>query len=188
MQVIGIDPGSRKTGWGIVADESGSLRLLDCGIIRAESVAKATFSERLAYIYNEICSRLSGMKLDCAAIEQVFTACNPQTALKLGQARGVAVAACAAYGLPIHDYEPNLVKKSLVGAGRAEKEQVAFMVGRLLNIREVKLPLDTTDALAVAICHLGQARYQAFASRIGQQGPGSRIPYAGNRGIQPPRG
>lgn len=179
MLVIGIDPGSRKTGWGIVADERGALRLVDCGIIRAESQAKATFSERLAYIYNELCARLEGIPLNCAAIEQVFTACNPQTALKLGQARGVAVAACAAHGLAIHDYEPNLVKKSLVGAGRAEKEQVAFMVRRLLNIRDEKLPLDTTDALAVAICHLSQARYLAFASKVSQQGSGTRIPYAG---------
>lgn len=177
MQVIGIDPGSRKTGWGIVADISGTLHLVDCGIIRAESIPEATFSERLAYIYNELCARLDRVALDGAAIEQVFTACNPQAALKLGQARGVAVAACAASGLAIYDYEPNLVKKSLVGAGRAEKEQVAFMVRRLLNIQEKKLPLDTTDALAVAICHLSQARYLAFAHRMDQQGQSFRVPF-----------
>ncbi len=139
------------------------------------SVAAATFSERLAYIYNELYARLEGVALNAAAIEQVFTACNPQTALKLGQARGVAVAACAAFGLPVYDYEPNLVKKSLVGAGRAEKEQVAFMVRRLLNIREGKLALDTTDALAVAICHLSQARYQALTSRVSLPQRGSGI-------------
>jgi len=94
-----------------------------------------------------------------AAVEQIFTAQNVASALKLGQARGVAVAACAAKDLPVSDYEPTLVKKSLVGTGRAEKDQVAFMVRRMLNMREGKLALDTTDALAVAICHLTMRRF-----------------------------
>lgn len=169
MTVIGIDPGSQRTGWGLVNEESGCLRLLDCGIVRAAGLksGEATFSERLAFIYHELCMVLKRCRVDAAAIEQVFTAQNPQTALKLGQARGVAVAACASFGLDIFDYEPTIVKKSLVGSGRAEKEQVAFMVKRLLNVREAVWPLDTTDALAVAICHLSRARFNALVRKAG---------------------
>lgn len=169
MIVIGIDPGSQRTGWGIIAEESGCLRLVDCGIVRAASLraGEATFSERLAFIYHELCLPLKRTRVDAAAIEQVFTAQNAQTALKLGQARGVAVAACASFGLDIFDYEPTLVKKSLVGTGRADKEQVAFMVCRLLNSRSATWALDTTDALAVAICHLSQARFAALTRKAG---------------------
>ena len=159
VDVIGIDPGSRRTGWGIVRERSGVLELVDCGIIRTTSGAseESGFSARLGQIYTSICAVLSSHLPDCAAIEQVFTAQNVASAIKLGQARGVAVAACAAYNLEVFDYAPTLVKKSLVGAGRAEKEQVALMVGTMLNMRE-KWPLDTTDALAIAICHLSQRR------------------------------
>ena len=164
VSVIGIDPGSRHTGWGVVSEISGVLRLTDCGVVHTVDAAR-TFSDRLARIYREISGVLERLNPDAAAIEQVFTAKNAATALKLGQARGVAVAACAAHNLPIHDYEPTLVKKSLVGTGRAEKQQVNFMVRRLLNVREAALPLDASDALAVAICHLTMRRFIALASR-----------------------
>lgn len=166
MRILGIDPGSQRTGWGIVEEKSGRLALVACGIINAAAQRrkKESFSGRLAFIYRELCQPLDSHKPNAAAIEQVFTAQNAQSALKLGQARGVAVAACAARGLAIFDYEPTLVKKALVGTGRAEKEQVAFMVKRLLNIRDAAWPLDTTDALGVAICHLSQARFAALTS------------------------
>lgn len=157
MVVLGIDPGSQRTGWGIVRDGSNRLTLVACGIVRTSSAEKS-FSARLAQIYRAINATLAEHRPDAAAIEQVFTARNPQSALKLGQARGVAVAACASFGLDIFDYEPTLVKKAVVGAGRAEKEQVAFMVRKLLNMGDEHLPIDTTDALAVAICHLNHAR------------------------------
>lgn len=164
VTVIGIDPGSQRTGWGVVCETSGVLRLVDCGVVRTAS-ANGEFSDRLARIYHELTRVLTRCKPVEAAIEQVFTAKNAASALKLGQARGVAVAACAACGLSISDYEPTLVKKSLVGTGRAEKEQVAFMVRRLLNVREAHWALDTSDALAVAVCHLTMRRFAAFAKR-----------------------
>lgn len=164
VTVIGIDPGSQRTGWGVVREVSGVLRLVDCGVVRTASAGKE-FSARLARIYHELAKVLGRCKPDEAAIEQVFTAQNAASALKLGQARGVAVAACAAYGLGISDYEPTLVKKSLVGTGRAEKEQVAFMVKRLLNVREADWALDTSDALAVAVCHLTMRRFAALTAR-----------------------
>ena len=156
--VLGVDPGSQRTGWGIIAEQSGVLRLVDCGIIRTTSSGEKEFSQRLA----DVVGRYRPQE---AAIEQVFTAKNAASALKLGQARGVAVAACAAHRVPVSDYEPTLVKKSVVGTGRAEKEQVAFMVRRLLNVRGEGWALDTTDALAVAICHLTMRRLKLLARR-----------------------
>ncbi|MBO4300242.1 MAG: crossover junction endodeoxyribonuclease RuvC [Desulfovibrio sp.] len=158
VTVIGIDPGSQRTGWGVVREVSGTLQLVDCGIIRTTS-AGDIFSQRLSYIYHELVSILQRLNPDEAAVEQVFTAKNAATALKLGQARGVVIAALASHGLAISDYEPTLVKKSLVGTGRAEKSQVAFMVQRLLNVRQQHWPLDTTDALGLAICHLTMRRF-----------------------------
>lgn len=164
VTVIGIDPGSQRTGWGVVSEASGVLRLVDCGVVRTAGAGKE-FSDRLARIYHDLAAVLARCKPDEAAIEQIFTAKNAASALKLGQARGVAVAACAALGIRISDYEPTLVKKSLVGTGRAEKEQVAFMVRRLLNIKEARWALDTSDALAVAVCHLSMRRFAALAAR-----------------------
>lgn len=164
VTVIGIDPGSQRTGWGVVREVSGVLQLVDCGIVRTASAGKA-FSDRLARIYHELTAVMSRFRPDEAAIEQVFTAKNAASALKLGQARGVAVAACAAHGVRISDYEPTLVKKSLVGTGRAEKEQVAFMVKRLLNVKEASWALDVSDALAVSVCHLSMRRFAALAAR-----------------------
>ena len=164
VTVMGIDPGSQRTGWGVVRETSGVLQLVDCGVVRTASAGKA-FSDRLACIYHELSTVLARVKPDEAAIEQVFTAQNAASALKLGQARGVAVAACAAHGLSISDYEPTLVKKSLVGTGRAEKEQVAFMVQRLLNVKNANWSLDTSDALAVAVCHLTMRRFAALTGK-----------------------
>lgn len=181
ITVIGIDPGSQVTGWGIVRETSGVLHLVDCGAVRTTSLRvhslggvggaggaskgePADFSARLAHIYRELAQIVARHTPDEAAIEQVFTAKNAATALKLGQARGVAVAACAACHISVSDYPPTLVKKTLVGVGRAEKSQVAFMVGRLLNTK-AEWPLDTSDALAVAICHLTLRRYAALLAK-----------------------
>lgn len=165
LTVIGIDPGSQRTGWGIIREVSGVLTLVDCGIIRTASGGTDAFSTRLARIFSDLATIIQRHAPAEAAIEQVFTAQNAASALKLGQARGVAVAACAACGVPVSDYAPTLVKKALVGTGRAEKEQVAFMVRRLLNVRGEGWALDTSDALAVGICHLTMRRFAALAKR-----------------------
>ena len=166
VTVIGIDPGSRLMGWGIVSDRSGVLRLEGCGVIRGAQGADKSFSARLAHIYAELNEVIRQYKPAEAAIEQVFTAHNAATALKLGQARGVAVAACAAYGIGVSDYPPTLVKKTLVGTGSAAKEQVSFMIRRLLNLRDEqwdpRWTLDTSDALGIAICHLTMRRFAAL--------------------------
>ncbi len=160
--VIGIDPGSVRTGWGVVRQESGGFRLVDCGIILTKAGAGgAEFSARLARIYRELVECLRRTRPQEAAIEQVFQYKNAASALKLGQARGVAVAACASLAIPVSDLAPTLVKQTVVGTGRAEKEQVAFMVKRMLGLGHEELPLDTTDALGIAITHLVQRRFKA---------------------------
>ncbi len=157
VRIIGIDPGSRITGWGIVQEVSGVLQLIDCGAVRAVHKKDTPFAVRLAHIYTELSAIIVKHSPEEGAIEQIFTAKNPSSALKLGQARGVAVAACAAHALPVLDYTPTLVKNTLVGTGRADKSQVSFMVQRLLNVKADWLA-DTSDALAVAICHLTMRR------------------------------
>ncbi len=162
VTVIGIDPGSQVTGWGVVRERSGVLELVACGDIRAKG---EDFPERLACIYHALCKVLEKWKPEEAAVEQVFTSKNVSSALKLGQARGVVIAACAAHALPVQGYAPTLVKKSLVGNGRAEKSQVAFMVGQILGYSTDNWVPDTTDALGIAICHLTMRRYQRLTER-----------------------
>ncbi len=167
MKIIGIDPGSSLTGWGIIEEISGCLSLVDCGVIRTRSLSKQNnFASRLGLIFQELNAIISYYSPTEAAIEQAFTAKNAATALKLGQARGVAVAACALHHLEIFDYEPTVVKKALVGTGRADKEQVAFMVGKILNIKTENYKLDTTDALGIAVCHSTMRKYRLLENAV----------------------
>jgi crossover junction endodeoxyribonuclease RuvC len=153
VTIIGIDPGSRNTGWGVVREVSGVLQLVDCGVIRPP--LDGEFASRLGVIFKEMHRVLGRLKPDAA------------TALKLGQARGAAIAACAAYDLPVRDYEPTVIKKSLVGVGRADKEQVSFMVGRVLGVKP-DWAVDTGDALAAAICHLTHRRFERLVRLSGR--------------------
>ena len=153
--VLGLDPGSRVTGYGFVRERSGVLVLEAAGVVRTGS--ETDFSRRLGIIYTAVAELIGRYGPVEAAVENVFVSKNPGTALKLGQARGAALAACSVAGLPVFSYEPTLIKQSLVGTGRAEKSQVAFMVGRVLACRET-FAVDATDALAAAVCHLNQRR------------------------------
>ncbi len=158
--VLGLDPGTRCTGYGLVAETSGVAKLVAAGTIRPP--AKAPMSERLGRIYSSLASLIEEYAPHEAAIEEVFTAKNAASALKLGQARGAAMAACAVAGLPVTGYEPTKIKKSLVGAGRAEKSQVAFMVGQVLGVKP-DWATDASDALAAAVCHLNARRFARLA-------------------------
>ena len=157
VSVLGIDPGSNVTGWGIVRESSGRLELVANGVLRVKG---SSFPERLSFIYHGLHDIIEEFHPEEAGVEQVFTAKNVMSAIKLAQARGAAIAACASFRLPVQDYEPTLVKKTLAGTGRAEKEQVAYMVARLLGKTHIDGPLDTTDALAIAVCHLTLRRFR----------------------------
>ncbi|WP_231038862.1 crossover junction endodeoxyribonuclease RuvC [Nitratidesulfovibrio oxamicus] len=162
VTVIGIDPGSQCTGWGVVREVSGVLTLVDCGAIRPKG---DDFAARLGHLFRELHALVGRYAPDEAAIENVHAARNVATALKLGQARGVAVAACAAHGVVVADYQPTEIKKALVGTGGADKEQVSFMVARVLGAKG-GWGLDTGDALAAAVCHLNARRLSRLA-RLG---------------------
>jgi crossover junction endodeoxyribonuclease RuvC len=154
-RVLGIDPGSIRTGWGVVDRKGSSARGVAAGVIRVPE--KAPLAERLAAVHRGICRVIEEYKPDAVAIEDIFFARFPQAALMLGHARGVALLAAAQAGLSVSAYPPAVVKRAVVGSGRAEKQQVALIVGALLGLRE--LPgIDATDALAVAITHINVSR------------------------------
>jgi len=150
MRILGIDPGSRATGYGLILFEGNRLLHIDNGVIRPPE--KFDLARRLLHIDQELAQVISRYTPECAAVEQVFVAHNAQSALKLGQARGVALLAAAKAGLEVAEYTPMQVKSAVVGYGRAGKSQVQQMVRALLNLPEIAQE-DASDALAVAICH-----------------------------------
>ena len=155
LLILGLDPGSRCTGYGLVLERSGILTLVGTGTIRPKG--SHDLSRRLGEIFQGVSEVIRKYRPLAAAVEDIFVARNTASALKLGQARGAALTACAQHGLPVHPYEPTLIKKSLVGVGRAGKEQVAFMVGQVLGVKP-DWGRDSSDALGAAICHLNQQR------------------------------
>lgn len=159
--VLGIDPGSRYTGWGIVRANGNELRHVSHGVIKLGNKA---MDLRLREIYIGVSDLISQNEIDRFAIETSFVSDNPQTAIKLGQARGVAIAAAAVNELPVAEYAPREIKQATVGSGRATKEQIQYMVKVLLSLKDVP-DSDSADALAVAICDLHAKRYQSSIDR-----------------------
>jgi crossover junction endodeoxyribonuclease RuvC len=156
MRVLGIDCGGEYTGYGVVEmDSRGGLVCLACGAIRLSP--REPLARRLSRIYLGLGDLLLAHHPDEVAIEEVFYALNVKSALKLGQVRGVAMLAAASAGLEVAEYSPLTIKSSVVGYGRAEKQQVQHMVTRLLNLPAPPEPMDASDALAIAICHLHTA-------------------------------
>ena len=156
MRVLGIDCGTEYTGYGVVKlHEDGKLQCLDCGAIKLSS--RDSMASRLATIFNRLSALIAEHQPTQVAIEDVFYALNVKSALKLGQARGVAMLAAASHGLPVSEYAPLSIKSAVVGYGKAEKEQVQLMVARLLRLQEIPQPADAADALAIAICDLHTA-------------------------------
>lgn len=153
MRVLGIDCGGEYTGYGVVEMNSrGGLVCLACGAIRLSP--REPLARRLSRIYSALGDLVLTHHPDEVAIEDVFYALNVKSALKLGQVRGVAMLAAASAGLDVAEYSPLTIKSSVVGYGRAEKQQVQHMVTRLLNLPSPPEPMDASDALAIAICHL----------------------------------
>ena len=150
MKILGIDPGSRVTGYGLVEHHGNSTRYLDSGCIRLPD--KWKLADKLLQISNELGALIENKRPDCASIEQIFFAHNARSALILGHVRGVILLKMAETGLPIHEYPPLQVKQAVVGVGRATKDQVIHMVQILLNRRQ-DFKEDEADALASAITH-----------------------------------
>lgn len=167
MRVLGIDPGSRFTGYGVVEERAGQLRHLGHGVIHADE--SAPLERRLTQIFAELTLALGLYAPDVVAVEGLFTFKNARSALVLGHARGVALLCAAQKGLAVHEYPPARVKRS-VGAGGADgKGAVARMVEAFLKLPALK-PADASDALAVAICHLNHARVGAGLSSASGRG------------------
>ncbi len=160
MRVLGIDPGSRRTGWGIVDLEGARLQRVRSGVIRA---SQPSLVEKLAHIHDAISEIIAESTPDEVALEAVFSHRNPRSAILLGHARGAALAACGGAGLQAAEYAPTRVKLAVSGYGHADKAQVQHMVRRLLNLDALPVP-DEADALAVSICHSLSVRLSARAT------------------------
>ena len=149
MRILGIDPGSVKTGYGVIDVEGRHIKCVDYGIIK---LGTAPFNDRLRTIFTDIQSLIEELQPDQVAIESVFVSRGLQSALKLGHARGAAICAAITLDIAVAEYAPKQIKQAVVGKGGAAKQQVQYMVGMLLNIKK-PIQEDAADALAVAICH-----------------------------------
>lgn len=150
IRILGIDPGLRRTGWGVVACEGNRLMFVACGTV--ETNDKLSLAERLVSIHDGLTRIVDEFRPDEAAVEQTFVNRDGASTLKLGQARGIALLVPAKAGVMVAEYAPNLVKKTVVGAGHAEKAQIGVMIGILLPKADPQSP-DAADALAIAITH-----------------------------------
>jgi crossover junction endodeoxyribonuclease RuvC len=155
VRIFGIDPGSNRTGYGCVERIDGRHALVICGSLAGPP--RAPFQDKLNAIHDGLRTLIERHRPDCVAVEDVFHARNVRSALKLGQARGVALLAASEAGVPVVSYAPAAVKRAVVGYGRAEKHQVQQMVKLLLGLAAAPRPHDVADALAIAICHLQSA-------------------------------
>ena len=150
MRLLGLDPGLRATGWGVIEADGNNLNHVADGAVRPD--VSAPLSDRLAALYAELRHIVEEFAPDEAAVEETFANRNPASTLKLGQARGVVMLAPAQAGIPVAEYSANVIKKSLVGAGHADKGQIGAMV-RMLLPGSAPNSADAADALAVAVCH-----------------------------------
>ncbi|MGH9901243.1 MAG: crossover junction endodeoxyribonuclease RuvC [Pyrinomonadaceae bacterium] len=155
MRVLGIDPGSETTGWGVVEGDGRRYRLVEYGAVKAPP--RERFAARLLKISAGLEAVIARFRPDVCAVEEAFFAANVKSALKLGHVRGVALLAAERAGVEIHEYSPRLIKQTVVGYGNAEKHQVQEMVRVLLSLAAAPAPHDAADALAAAICHFHHA-------------------------------
>lgn len=162
MIVLGIDPGSVTMGYGLVDSNDGEAAYLDCGVINTPS--RSTVGERLSYLYKTLTDIIRKTSPDAVAVEQPFVARNVKSAFTIGRAQAVAILAAANQDIPIFEYAPRDIKQRVTSYGASSKEQVQEMVRLQLGLREPPKPLDASDALAVALCHLGEMHVQNLLS------------------------
>lgn len=168
MRVFGIDCGTEITGFGVVDScdcaREDPLKFCAMGAIRLAKIL--SLPKRLEQVFEELTAEMERWQPDAVAIEEVFYSVNAKSALKLGQVRGVALLAAARQGIPLAEYAPLKIKSSVVGYGMAQKEQVQFMVARLLGLPGLPEPADAADALAIAICHIHTAQTLALQGGV----------------------
>jgi len=165
--ILGVDPGLQKTGWGVIHADNNQLSFAGCGIIRP--AVKAPLAERLHYLHRELQTIIAQHMPHEAALEETFVTANGASTLKLGQARGALMLSLSTAGLDVHEYAATLVKKSVVGVGRADKHQVGMMVQTLLPTARAELEKageDALDALAIAICHINHSNSAIYDRKI----------------------
>jgi len=166
MLVIGIDPGTATTGYGLVREEqNGKLTVVDFGVIQTSSTLP--MPQRLLHLYRELKEITLLHCPDSGAVEKLFFQKNVRTAISVGQGRGVAILALAEAEMPIAEYTPLEIKQAVTGYGGADKVQMQSMIKALLELNEVPKPDDAADALAVAVCHIHQARFNAMTNDQG---------------------
>ena len=158
MVILGIDPGVATVGYGVVDCRSGNFRCLEYGCITTP--AHTLLEARLSEIYDGICELINRHRPDCMSVEELFFQNNQKTAVDVAQARGVVLLAANKLHVPIYEYTPLQVKSAVVGYGRAEKQQVMYMVRQYLHLTETPKPDDAADAIAIAICHGSTAMHQ----------------------------
>ena len=163
--ILGVDPGSIITGYGLIRSNEQENVLLECGVIKTDS--KKSLPDKLKEIFEGVSDIISQKHPNELAIEETFYSKNAKSALVMGQARGAAILAAACAGLPIAEYSPKEVKSSVVGQGSASKLQVQFMVKNLLKLKELPQPIDAADALAIALCHAQKMRFKSILSTRG---------------------
>ena len=160
--ILGVDPGSIVTGYGLIRSNEQESVLLECGVINTDS--KRPLPDKLKEIFEGLSQIIVSKHPDELAIEETFYSKNAKSALVMGQARGAAILAAACAGLPIAEYSPKEVKSSVVGQGNASKLQVQFMVKNILKLKELPQPIDAADALAIALCHAQKMRFKSILS------------------------
>lgn len=164
-RVLGIDPGSRVTGYGIVEEKDKKLISIASGVIQIRTDGE--FSDRLKKIYQGITDIIEKYQPDSVAVENIFFAKNARSLIKLGEARGAAITAAANRNLAVFEYTPTEIKCAVVGYGRSEKEQIQKMVFLLLGLKTETQPFDASDALAVAICHIHSQKFKQLLLKQG---------------------
>jgi crossover junction endodeoxyribonuclease RuvC len=160
VRILGIDPGLRNTGWGLITQDGSKLSFIACGTIKSDE--KKSLAERLKQLHDGLSEIVASYTPDEAAVEETFVNKDARATLKLGHARGIALLVPALAGLSVAEYAPNLVKKTIVGAGHADKDQIHMMVKVLLPKSDAKTP-DAADALAIAMTH---AQHRGLAQRL----------------------
>ena len=163
MKILGIDPGTRVMGYGVIEDEDSETALVICGALT--SPLRSSMGERLSFLYNQLSEIISHHQPDAIAVEQPFVAKNVRSALAIGKAQAIAILAAANKGIPTYEYTPTQIKQRITNYGASSKEQIQEMVRLQLGLSQVPQPNDAADALAVALCHLQEIHLSNLLDR-----------------------